>query len=137
MGSGNSKSSSRAERIVARGFTLIEILVALTIVAVALMASMRAAGSLTVSATELRKRTLAQWSAENHLAQIRIERGELPALGRRAFQCDQGDLPLRCEQDVQSTANPLLRRVDVQVYDASVPNGQRIARLIGFATSIR
>ncbi|MGE0311172.1 MAG: type II secretion system minor pseudopilin GspI [Lautropia sp.] len=120
-----------------RGFTLIEVLVALTIVAVALMASIRAAGSLTVSATELRKRTLAQWSAENHLAQIRIERGQLPAIGRRAFQCDQGDLQLRCEQEVQTTANPNFRRVDIRVFDASEQNGQRLARLIGFATTVR
>lgn len=119
------------------GFTLIEVLVALTIVAVALMASIRAAGSLTLSATELRKRTLAQWSAENHLAQIRIERGQLPAIGRRSFQCNQGELQLRCEQEVQTTANPNFRRVDVKVFDASVQNGQRLARLIGFATAVR
>ena len=46
---------------VARGFTLVEVLVALTIVSVALMASLRAVGVLTQGSVELRARTLAQW----------------------------------------------------------------------------
>ena len=133
MASAPSKSCSRAEA----GFTLIEILVALTIVSVALMASIRAVGSLTASATELRNRTLAQWSAENQLALIRIEQGVLPPIGRRGFACDQGDLRLRCDQVVQTTDNPNFRRVDVQVFDATSANGPRLARLIGFATTLR
>jgi general secretion pathway protein I len=138
-----SKSCSRARSqapgslAAGRGFTLIEILVALTIVSVALMASIRAVGSLTASASDLRHRTLAQWSAENQLAQIRIEQGILPAVGRRSFACDQGDLRLRCDQVVQTTDNPSFRRVDVQVFDASVANGPRLARLVGFATTLR
>ena len=134
-----SKSCSLARSLQApgRGFTLIEILVALTIVSVALMASIRAVGSLTASASDLRHRTLAQWSAENQLAQIRIEQGILPAVGRRSFACDQGDLRLRCDQVVQTTDNPSFRRVDVQVFDASVANGPRLARLVGFATTLR
>jgi general secretion pathway protein I len=133
MASAVSKSCNRADG----GFTLIEILIALTIVSVALMASIRAVGSLTASATELRNRTLAQWSAENQLAQIRIEQGVLPPIGRRSFACDQGELRLRCDQTVQTTDNPNFRRVDVQVYDATAPNGPRLARLIGFATTLR
>lgn len=133
MASAASKSCNRADG----GFTLIEILIALTIVSVALMASIRAVGSLTASATELRNRTLAQWSAENQLAQIRIEQGALPPIGRRSFACDQGQLRLRCDQTVQTTDNPNFRRVDVQVYDATAANGPRLARLIGFATTLR
>ena len=53
-----------------RGFTLIEVLIAMTIAAVALMAAIRATASLAVSSADLRSRTLAQWSAENRLAQI-------------------------------------------------------------------
>jgi general secretion pathway protein I len=127
----------------ARGFTLVEVLVALTIVAIALMASIRAVGSLTQSASDLRSRTLAQWSAENRLSQIRVQR-EYPAVGRRSFDCSQGDLPLRCQEDVFATPNQSFRRVEIQVFDGQTressfgaSSGGRLARLIGFATNLR
>lgn len=146
MGSGRSKSSvaeRRPSRPRSAGFTLVEILVALTIVAIALMASIRAVGSLTSSASDLRARTLAQWSAENRLSQIRIQR-EYPAVGRRNFDCSQGDLPLRCQEDVFGTPNPAFRRVEIQVFNGnSAPaafgndnTGGRLGRLVGFATNL-
>ena len=125
----------------ARGFTLVEVLVAMTIVAIALMASLRAVGSLTHSASDLRARTLAQWSAENRLSQIRVQ-GEFPAIGRRQFDCAQGDLALRCQEDVFSTPNPNFRRVEIQVFEGSADalsgtraSSGRLARLLGFATT--
>lgn len=125
-----------------RGFTLIEVLVALTIIAIALMASLRAVGSITTSAEDLRARTLAQWSAENRLTEIRV-RGEFPAIGRRNYDCPQGDLLLACQEDVYSTANPHFRRVEMQVFDVSrsqrsvggALEGGRLARLLGFAVN--
>lgn len=124
----------------ARGFTLIEVLVALTIVAIALMASLRAVGSITASSQELRSRTLAQWSAENRLTEIRV-RNEFPAVGRRNFPCPQGDLVLVCQEDVYTTANPNFRRIEIQVFDTArsqrtvggALEGGRLARLLGFA----
>ena len=128
----------------ARGFTLVEILVALTIVAIALMASLRAVGSLTNSASDLRARTLAQWSAENRLTQIRVQQ-EFPNIGRRNYDCSQGNLALRCQEDVFGTPNPNFRRIEIQVFDPAAASqtaggamtGARLARLLGFATSLR
>lgn len=116
------------------GFTLVEVLVALTIVAVALIASLRAVGALSTSAFDLRQRTLAQWSAENRLAQIRVQ-AEWPALGRRSFDCTQADAPMVCEEEVFATPNPNFRRVELAVFPSA---GQRVrlARLIGFATNL-
>ena len=140
----SSAAERRAAHPAARGFTLVEILVALTIVAIALMASIRAVGSLTTSAGDMRSRTLAQWSAENRLSQIRVQR-EYPSVGRRNFDCSQGDLPLRCQEDVFSTPNANFRRVEIQVFDAASSSavtvggsssGGRLARLIGFATNL-
>lgn len=134
----------RPSRYARRGFTLVEILVALTIVAIALMASIRAVGSLTQSASDLRGRTLAQWSAENRLSQIRVQR-EFPAVGQRSFDCTQGDMPLRCQEDVFATPNASFRRVEIQVFDTlsgpvnvgGTATGGRLARLIGFATNLQ
>src|SRR5512137_2441285 len=113
MGSACSKS---AERAAAAGFTLIEVLVALTIVAVALMASLRAAGSLTQSNNDLRARMLAQWSAENRLAQIRVQ-SEYPNPGQSVYDCSQGGVTLLCQESVFPTPNLSFRRVELVVLD--------------------
>jgi len=116
-----------------RGFTLIEVLVALTIVAVALMASLRAVGNLTQGSSELKARTLAQWSAENRLAQMRVQ-AEWPNLGSNRFDCSQGGVPLVCQEEVIATPNTSFRRVEISVLNAA--DGHRLARLVGFATNL-
>jgi len=112
----------------ARGFTLLEVLVALVIVGTALAAGLRAVGSLTSNSAGLRASMMATWSAENRLVQIRLGR-EFPEIGKRSFPCPQGDLNLLCEEEVLASPNPLLRRIEVSVFDADNP-GRRIVKLI-------
>ena len=110
------------------GFTLLEVLVALVIVGTALAAGLRAVGSLTSNSAGLRASMMATWSAENRLVQIRIGR-EFPDVGKRSFPCPQGDLNLVCEEEVLTSPNPLLRRIEVSVFDLDNP-GRRIVKLI-------
>lgn len=110
------------------GFTLLEVLVALVIVGTALAAGLRAVGSLTSNSAGLRASMMATWSAENRLVQIRLGR-EFPEIGKRSFPCPQGDLNLVCEEEVLTSPNPLLRRIEVSVFDADNP-GRRIVKLI-------
>ena len=109
------------------GFTLLEVLVALAIVGTALGASLRAVGSLTQNSNGLRASMMATWSAENRLTQIRLAH-EWPAIGKRSFDCSQGELQLSCEEDVFATPNINFRRVEVGVYDTLVPD-RRIIKL--------
>ncbi|GIZ50775.1 type II secretion system minor pseudopilin GspI [Noviherbaspirillum aridicola] len=110
-----------------RGFTLLEVLVALVVVGTALGASLRAVASLTQNSVGLRSAMMATWSAENHLANIRL-RNEFPEFGKRSLECPQGELRLICEEEVIATPNPYFRRVEVNVYDAENP-GRRIIKL--------
>lgn len=98
----------------ASGFTMIEVLVALAIIAVALAASIRAVGSMATNTSELHQRLLASWSADNVLAQLRLTHA-WPALGEQSFDCSQGNLQLTCTQRVRATPNPVFRRVEVSV----------------------
>ena len=111
----------------ARGFTLLEVLVALVIIGTALAASLRSVASLTRNSQDLRAAMMATWSAENRLTQIRLSR-EWPPLGRRVFACTQGELPLRCEEQINPTPNPAFRRVEVSVLDERDP-GRKIITL--------
>jgi len=97
-----------------RGFTMIEVLVALAIIAVALAASLRAVGALATGEADLHRRLLANWSADNELAQLRLTH-TWPDIGSRTFDCSQGNLKLICTDRVSATPNPIFRRVEVVV----------------------
>ncbi|WP_267939714.1 type II secretion system minor pseudopilin GspI [Paraburkholderia sp. HD33-4] len=97
-----------------RGFTMIEVLVALAIIAVALAASLRAVGSLANGEVDLHRRLLAGWSADNALADLHL-RHAWPNVGSTSFDCSQGNLQLRCTEHVTATPNPVFRRVEVMV----------------------
>lgn len=119
---------SSMPRTSARGFTLLEVLVALVIVGTALSAGLRAVGSLAANSSGLRTNMMATWSAENRLVQIRLNK-EFPEVGKRNFDCPQGDLHLVCQEEVFVSPNPRLRRVEVSVFDIANPN-RRIVKLV-------
>jgi general secretion pathway protein I len=109
------------------GFTLLEVLVGLAIAAVALMASIRAVGSMAQTNAALELRALAQLSAHNRVAELRAT-GAFPAVGTRTAPCPQGRTQLQCAEETQPTPNPLFRRVEVRVAQPSAP-GAVLARL--------
>ena len=98
------------------GFTLIEVLVALAIVAIALGAGLRAAGVLTDNAQRLADVVAAQWCAENQLTGLRISR-TFPGVGDADFSCDQLGRSYAGKLVTRPTPNPNFRRVDAVVSD--------------------
>lgn len=103
-----------------RGFTLVEVLVALAIVAIALTAGLQAAGALTRYAQRQSDMLLAQLCAENALVGVRLAR-QLPGVGDNRTECVQGGRSLNLVLSVRPTPNPNFRRVDAQVLDAETP----------------
>jgi general secretion pathway protein I len=113
------------------GFSLLEILVALAIIAIALAACVRAAGQIATGQAQLRDRALALISAENTLADLRAQR-IFPPLGSSSTPCPQGPLALVCELLVGKTDDRDLRQVTVSV---AAGNGPRLAQLHGLVSS--
>ena len=99
-----------------RGFTLIEVLVALGITAVALMAGLQATGSLSRNAERQTVSMLGQICAENELIALRLRR-QLPDTGNRSVDCTQAGRLLQVEVSVRPTPNPNFRRVDARVLE--------------------
>jgi general secretion pathway protein I len=118
-----------------RGFTLVEVLVALAIVAIALMAALRAAGQATAAAGELRARLLAGWVAENRLAEHRA-RGDWLPLGIARGAQNQGGVAFAWREEVIATPNDSFRRVDVFV-SSPAEESRPLARLTGFVVQPR
>ena len=114
------------------GFTLIEILVAVAILAVALAATTRAASIATDGAMDTRERLLATWAAENRLSELRA-RKVFPSAGTTRFSSAEGGLALSIEETVSETPNPVVRRVDLAVAEARDPS-RVLTRLTGYVS---
>lgn len=97
-----------------KGFTLIEVLVALGIVAVALMAGLQATGSLSRNAERQSLSMLGQMCADNELIRLRLRR-QLPDTGSSDVECLQAGQALQVHLNVKTTPNPNFRRVDARV----------------------
>ena len=98
----------------ASGFTLIEVMVALAIVAIALAAGSRAASSVLGTSQRLNDVVLAQWCADNELVQWRVS-GQLPPVGKTPFTCTQLGRNFKGTVKATPTPNPSFRRVDAIV----------------------
>src|SRR5262249_51181359 len=99
----------------ARGFTLLEVLVALLVLALALLALMRTAAVEVDRFAALRQRTLAAWLAQDVLAETRLG-SRLPANGKSDGTRRFGNSDWRWSMNVQATAVPTIRRIDVRVF---------------------
>jgi general secretion pathway protein I len=113
-----------------RGFTLVEVLVALAILAVALAAGFRSVAQTAETATTLKARTLALWVAQNRLAAAQLE-VPAPAIGEREGAQSQAGASFAWHEIVGGTPNPAFRRVEITVADSARPD-YVLARLIGY-----
>jgi general secretion pathway protein I len=111
------------------GFTLIEVLVALGIVAIALLAGLKASTALTSNALRQSDVLLAHMCAENELVRVRLAR-QMPGIGDTTVECDQAGRRFNVSVNVLPTPNPSFRRVDAQVLDGTIPV-LRLSTIVG------
>ena len=118
-----------------KGFTLVEVLVALAIVAIALGAGLRVSGSQINNAQRQGDMFRAQLCAENELIKLRLTR-QLPDTGEKNFACEQAGINYAGKLEIQGTPNPSFRKVDSLIYQADGDNKQaylllKLSTLVG------
>lgn len=116
-----------------RGFSLVELLVALTVLAVVSMTVFARGGDTLNQLYSLEDRTLARWVAENHVAVMRLERdGEPVRTGRTTTRVDLGERSWRVAATVEATPNPELWQVTVEVHTVREDDAGPVDTLTAF-----
>ena len=113
-----------------RGFTLLEMLVALTVLAIALLAALRASSTGLQNTVEIRNRLLASWVAQNRLAEHIARRDWLP-VGEMRGEESQGGVAFGWEEKIAGTPNFQFRRIEIRVFAPQEPE-QALSSLTGF-----
>jgi len=116
--------------VTGRGFTLLEVLVALFVAAVTLTAAGKAVSMALDGETASRQRTLALWLAENRLAELQST-PNMPVAGTHEGLASQAGLALRWREEVSATPNRRFRLVRISVARPEQPDYQ-LAHLSGY-----
>ncbi|VAW91786.1 hypothetical protein MNBD_GAMMA23-126 [hydrothermal vent metagenome] len=111
------------------GFTLLEVLVALVIVAFALTALVKGAGGKINNANELRDKTFAQWVAVNKINEWRAQ-SVFPAISRTTGQKMMGQQEWYWASKVIKTEDKNIRRVELSVYKDEEARNRKLQPVI-------
>ena len=114
-----------------RGFTLLEVLIALVVLALSLGAVIKATGDYTNNQSWLRDRTLATWVARNVLVEFQLE-GEWPGVGEKKGTRELGNREWRWLARISQTEEEQLRRLDVEVSPVDADDTEPFTTLSGF-----
>lgn len=98
-----------------KGFTLLEVLVALTIVALSLGALISTSGSQATSAAYLKQKTIAHWVAMNEITQLQIEKA-WPSKGDTKGTTQMAGTEWFWTLTVKETEDENARQVELKIY---------------------
>jgi general secretion pathway protein I len=103
-----------------RGFTLLEMLLAVVVIAVVGITISTAIGGVANQTFSLERRTVAHWVGQNQLHRLRISlRNEAQVLpeGRDSTRLFMGGRDWEVRTAITATDSPVMRRVEVDVYE--------------------
>lgn len=118
-------------RIKLRGFTLIEVLVALIVVSLGMLAVIQTVGQTANNSTYMRDKTVAHWIAMNQLTQVRLQPNP-PPIDKSSDEIEMSGRDWRWTMEVKQTAIETIRRIDIRVRLAEAPETSSLVTVSGF-----
>ncbi len=104
-----------------KGFTLVEIMVAIAILAISMTAIIRSTGQVSTNAFLLRQKTFAHWVAQNKMNELLITKA-WPNTGKDKDEANLADLDWELEIETESTPVETIRKVTIYVSAAETPD---------------
>lgn len=114
-----------------RGFTLIEVVVALIVVSLGMLAVIETVGGTARNSGYLRDKTVAHWVAMNKLTEVRLL-PNAPAVDKTSDEIEMAGRDWRWTMDVKQTPVESIRRIDISVRPAEAPEKSSMASVSGF-----
>jgi general secretion pathway protein I len=124
----------------ARGFTLLEVLVALAIFALVAASVLGVSARSLQTAAKLEDKTMAMWVADNQLSEMQLA-PEVPSVGNQQGQVDFANRQWLWQSTVETTSEPAMRRVTIWVATrdergrGGEPKERAAAYLVGFLST--
>ena len=113
------------------GFTLIEVMVALAVVSIGLLALVKVSGQYASNTHNLKNLTIASWVAENIATEYQLK-SEFPATGSRTGDSLMANHSWRWRVKITNTPDKNLRRLDIAVTQADGDLNNPLYNLVSF-----
>lgn len=115
----------------ARGFTLIEVLVALVVVGLGMLAVIQTVSQTANNSFYMREKTIAHWIAMNQLTQVRLQ-PNAPPVDKSSDEVEMAGRDWRWTMEVKQTPVESIRRIEVRVRPSEAPENSSLAFITGF-----
>ena len=121
----------RAIERIARGFTLIEVIVALVVVSLGMLGVIQAVSQTAGNSGYLRDKTLAHWIGMNRLTEVRLQK-TAPSVDKSSDEVEMAGRRWKWTMNVTQTQVETIRRIDISVRPADADEDSSLASVSGF-----
>ena len=112
-----------------KGFTLIEVVVAVSVIAIGLAATIKTVSTVTKNTAHLNERIIATWVAQNAMAQFELDINKNAGKEKSGTE-EMAGIEWYWNQIIEDTEDPDIQRVEIQVKRENKPNSQVYASLV-------
>ena len=113
------------------GFTLLEVMVALFIVAIAMGGAIKVMGNAAQNTSRLTNKTFAQWVALNQMADLKIKKA-WPKLGETKGKQEMAGQKWVWQQETKKTADKNIKRIELSVWNSKETDADPFVTVVGF-----